>query len=107
MPPEAVAEAAGVCPRTVRKWVGHVAATSFQADCFQQPTKICCYAGVPKPTRPRAYRVPVDAIEPDYANLVSHPLASIMPMMSEDEFERHKADIKRNGCKSASISSRE
>jgi ParB-like chromosome segregation protein Spo0J len=43
------------------------------------------------------HRFPVDAVEPDYANLVAHPLAGIMPMMSEDEFERHKADIKRNG----------
>jgi hypothetical protein len=33
----------------------------------------------------------------DYTNLGAHPLANIMPMMSDDEFERHKADIKRNG----------
>jgi hypothetical protein len=39
----------------------------------------------------------IESVEPDYANLVAHPLANIMPMMSEDEFERHKADIKRNG----------
>jgi hypothetical protein len=49
--------------------------------------------------------LPINSVEPDYANLVAHPLANIMPMMSEDEFERHKADIKRS--KSASISSRE
>jgi hypothetical protein len=43
------------------------------------------------------HRLLVEGVEPDYANLVAHPLASIMPMMSEEEFERHKADIKRNG----------
>ena len=43
------------------------------------------------------HRLPIESIEPDYANLIAHPLANIMPMMSEDEFERHKADIKRNG----------
>jgi hypothetical protein len=43
------------------------------------------------------HRLLVEGVEPDYANLVAHPLASIMPMMSEEEFERYKADIKRNG----------
>jgi ParB-like chromosome segregation protein Spo0J len=46
---------------------------------------------------PTVHHLPINSIEPDYSNLVAHPLANIMPMMSEDEFERHKADIKRNG----------
>ena len=44
------------------------------------------------------HRLAVEAIEPDYASLVDHPFAALMPMMSEEERARQLAsDIKRNG----------
>ena len=39
----------------------------------------------------------INSIEPDYTSLADHPFSNIMPMMSEEDFGRHKADIKRNG----------
>jgi hypothetical protein len=44
------------------------------------------------------HRLPVEAVEPDYASLSDHPYANLMPMMSEEERARQlAADIKRNG----------
>jgi ParB-like chromosome segregation protein Spo0J len=41
----------------------------------------------------------VESVEPDYSALSAHPLAGLMPMMDEQSFEVHKADIKRNGLR--------
>lgn len=44
-------------------------------------------------------RLNVESVEPDYSALSAHPLAGLMPMMDEQSFELHKADIKRNGLR--------
>src|SRR5271167_4922313 len=41
----------------------------------------------------------IESVEPDYSTLSAHPLAGLMPMMDEQSFELHKADIKRNGLR--------
>ena len=55
--PKAVGEAAGVCPRTVRKWVDRIVAKAWLDGAIAVPDRIVCIAPTPEamPTRSRPF----------------------------------------------------